>query len=338
MPTRFRAYLCAVFALVLAATPLAAAPAEVPRVVTTIKPVHSLTAAVMGELGAPRLLVDGAQSPHTYDMPPSDAYALERADVVVWVGPALETFLQRPLESLARSARHVRLQDAPGVELLRTRVSGTWASAHAGHAHGGAAHAGEGHAGHEAAEMPGDGHGDSAIPPDRIDPHIWLDPANARAMVTAIADAMAEADPAHADRYRANAAATRERIAALAEEIDERLAPVRDVPFVVFHDAYHYFERAFGLNAVGAIALNPQRQPSARRLHAIRTQIRELDARCVFREPQFAPDLVATVLEGTSAREGVLDPLGAELDAGPAAYPTLLRRLAQALRDCLGAS
>ncbi len=323
MPTRFRPYLWAVFALVLAAPPLAAASAEVPRVVTTIKPVHSLTAAVMGEQGRPRLLVDGAQSPHTYDMPPSDAYALERADVVVWVGPALEAFLQRPLASLAKNARHVRLQDAPGVKLLRTRVSGTWASAHAGRAHGGADHA-------------GDGHAESAIPPDRIDPHIWLDPANARAMVTAIADALAEADPAHADRYRANAAATRERIAALAADIEERLAPVREVPFVVFHDAYHYFERAFGLNAVGAIALNPQRQPSARRLHAIRTQIRELDARCVFREPQFAPDLVATVLEGTSAREGVLDPLGAELDAGPEAYPTLLRRLAASLRDCLG--
>ncbi len=338
MPTRFRPYLCAVFALVFVAAPLSAAPAEVPRVVTTIKPVHSLTAAVMGELGAPRLLVDGAQSPHTYDMPPSDAYALERADVVVWVGPALETFLQRPLESLARNAHHVRLQDAPGVKLLRTRVSGTWASAHAGHAHGGADRGGDGHAAHGGAGTPVSGRGDSAIPSDRIDPHIWLDPANARAMVRAIADALAEADPAHAEHYRANAAKTRERIAALAKDIDERLAPVRDMPFVVFHDAYHYFERAFGLNAVGAITLNPQRQPSARRLHAIRSQIRDLDARCVFREPQFAPDLVATVLEGTPAREGVLDPLGAELDAGPEAYPTLMRRLAQSLRDCLGTS
>jgi len=300
---------------------LGAAPARAaPDVVTSIKPVHSLVARVMGEVGTPSLLVDGARSPHTHDLAPSAAHALSRADLVVWVGPALASFLTRPIQSLASDAAVLRLQDADGVSVLATRTSGAWDSGGHGHDHGhGADH---GHA--------------KPVPADRVDPHIWLDPANAKAIITAVAERLATVDPGNAATYRANARDARDAIAALAERIDGEVAPVRDRPFVVFHDAYQYFERAFDLNAVGAISLNPQRQPGAKRLQAIRERIRELDARCVFREPQFAPDLVRTVLEGTPAREGVLDPLGAELPPGPDAYPAMMTQLGESLTACLG--
>lgn len=316
-----------------------AAPADAePRVVTSIKPIHSLVARVMGQVGTPRLLVDGAQSPHTYDLAPSEAHALSQADLVVWVGPALESFLTRPVRSLASDATVLRLQDADGVRRLATRTSGAWESGGHGHDHGhDGDHAHDRHGDHGDAQDHGHGESEQAkpIPADRVDPHIWLDPANAQAMVTAVAERLATVDRANAATYRANAREARKAIGALAERIDGEVAPVRDRPFVVFHDAYQYFERAFDLNAVGAISLNPDRQPGAKRLHAIRERIRELDARCVFREPQFAPDLVRTVLEGTPAREGVLDPLGADLPPGPEAYPAMMTRLGESLTACL---
>lgn len=333
------------------------AGAEAPRVVASVKPVHSLVASVMKGVEAPRLLVDGAQSPHTYDLDPSEALAIENADLVVWVGPTLETFLTRPVRSLGRSEASLRLQDVEGVRLLKTRIGGAWeahAHDHGGHGSNGGTHgddpahddepadAHHGHADHghedkhhDAHGREGDGQGE-AIPEDRIDPHIWLDPDNARAIVSALAERLSKLDPAHAETYRTNAKATRADLVALKQELKARLAPVRTVPYVVFHDAYHYFESAFDVRPVGAITLSPDRKPGARRLFEIRNEIEEREARCVFREPQFAPKLVDTVLEGTDARAGMLDPLGADLPKGPDAYFTLLSNLADNLVDCLG--
>jgi zinc transport system substrate-binding protein len=301
-----------------------------PRVVASVKPVHALVAAVMGEVASPTLLVDGAQSPHTYDLKPSEALALERADLVFWVGPSLESFLTRPLRSLSSADHVVHLQNAKGVHLLKTRKGGAWAG-HAHHDHG-AEHEHEAH-GHEGEHG---NHASTGLPEARIDPHIWLNPDNARAIVQVAAARLAKIDPANAATYRANAGAAADEIAVLAQDIDAQVSAVRTRPYVVFHDAYQYFERAFGLNAVGAITLSPDRQPSARRLQEIRAQIRDLDARCVFREPQFAPELVDTVVEGAPARVGVLDPLGADLPKGPDAYSKLLQNLADSLTACLG--
>jgi zinc transport system substrate-binding protein len=266
------------------------------------------------------------------------------------------------VRNIAGADASLHLLRLDGLDLLRTRAGGAWA-AHA-HDHGDAAHGHDEHGhddhghddhghdehGHDEHGHDGHGHDDSethahadhetgapvqGIPDDEVDPHVWLDPDNAQAIVRAVADRLAALDPAHAGTYRDNADAAVRRIAEMDAELAERVAPVADRPFVVFHDAYHYFEDHYGLNAVGSITLSPDRQPGARRLAEIRGKIAELDARCVFREPQFAPDLVDTVVENTAAEIGTLDPLGVAQPAGPDAYFTTMRDLAETLTDCL---
>ena len=160
---------------------------------------------------------------------------------------------------------------------------------------------------------------------------------NAAKMVATIARELSEHDSANAARYQANAAALTERLTALDAELKTTLAPVKDRPFVVFHDAYHYLEERYGLNAVGAITVSPDQRPSAQRLSQLRAKISSLDAACVFAEPQFEPTLVATVVEKTPAKRGTLDPLGASLDDGPELYFTLMRGMAASLVSCLKA-
>lgn len=301
----------AIGAVLLALLALVAAPAGVlaaPQVVVSIRPVHSLVAAVMEGVGTPRALLPGGASPHTYALKPSDARALSRADVVFWIGPGLENFLARPLATLAGRARVVTLAEAPGLTLLPARQGGVWAEdGDIEHDHD--------HAG--------------------TDPHLWLDPVNASAMVAAAVAALAEADPPHADAYRANGARAAARLAELDRELAARLAPLGDRPFVVFHDAYRYLEHRYGLRAVGAVAVSPERPPGARRLGELRRRIAELGGACVFREPQFPPRLAEVLAEGAPVRPGVLDPIGADLPEGPDLYPALMRRNAAALVACL---
>ncbi len=304
----------------LAAAAALPAHAEVPKVVVSIKPIHSLVASVMHGVGEPTLLVRGGASPHSYTMKPSDAKALSAADLVVWVGPELETFLEKPLKANAPKATRLTLMELKGLTLLETREGGAWEA----HDHG--RKGGHDHKGHDHAEEH-----------EELNSHLWLDPANARAIVTATAEALAAKDPAGAETYRTNADRTLQQLDALDAELKAALAPVKDKPFVVFHDAYQYFEARYDLSAVGSITVSPDRRPSAKRLSAIRAKIGGLGAACVFAEPQFEPALVQTVVEGTKARTGVLDPEGSELPEGEALYPTLLRNLAASLRGCLGA-
>ncbi|MBP2311640.1 zinc ABC transporter substrate-binding protein [Azospirillum soli] len=302
------------FALPLLATVLLASPAlaEVPKVVASIKPVHSLVASVMQGVGEPALVVKGAASPHTHALKPSDAKALADADLVFWIGPELEGFLAKPLQATAKKATAVELLEAKGVRLLDAREGGAWDDHGHGHKH-------DHEHGHEEANT-----------------HIWLSPTNARAMVDAIAAELTQKDPANAAAYKANAERTARRIEDLDAELKAALAPVTGKPFVVFHDAYQYFEAHYGLNGVGAITVNPERRSSAKRLSDIRAKITALGAACVFAEPQFEPALVDTIVEGTKAKKGVLDPEGADLPDGPDLYPTLMRNVAAALTGCLG--
>jgi zinc transport system substrate-binding protein len=302
--------------LALAAAP-GRADAEI-AVAASILPVHSLVSMVTEGVTSPALIVRPGASPHAFALKPSEALALDRAEVVVWVGPLLEPWMAKPLASLAADARVVELDAVPGGVRLPTRDSEDWS---------------EGHEGHEqAAHEQDEDHHDHGP----IDPHLWLDPANARLWLPAIADALAEADPAHAARYQANADEAIARLEGLSEELRTLLAPYRGRPYVVFHDAYHYFEARFGLEPVGAISLGDADQPSVRRIREIRKRIAEEKVVCVFAEPQFEPRLVDTVIEGSGARKGVLDPIGAGLEPGPELYPALLRAMAQALTDCLG--
>ncbi|WP_395457687.1 zinc ABC transporter substrate-binding protein ZnuA (plasmid) [Azospirillum melinis] len=317
-------------ALVATTSATAALPAwaEAPKVVVSIKPIHSLVAAVMRGVGDPVLLVRGGASPHSYTMKPSDAKALSAADLVVWVGPELEGFLEKPLKANAPKATRLTLMEQTGLTLLQTREGGAWEAHDHGHEEHG--HKDHDHKGHDHAADHDDDH-------DELNSHIWLDPANARAIVTATADALAARDPADAEAYRTNAHRTLQAIDALDAELKATLAPLKDKPFVVFHDAYQYFEARYDLSAVGSITVSPDRRPSAKRLSAIRAKIAGLNAACVFAEPQFEPTLVRTVVEGTKAKTGVLDPEGADLPEGEALYPTLMRNLAASLRGCLGA-
>jgi zinc transport system substrate-binding protein len=297
-----------------------------PRVAASIKPLHSLVAGVMRDVGTPRLLVPGGASPHEYSLRPSDARALNEADVVFWIGPNLESFLVKPLAN-AKQVRSVALMEAPGVMVLPLRKGGAWEPDQHGHdARGGAK---PGVAGHD------HDHDRAAADPDA---HVWLDPVNAVAMVRRVVGVLGEVDAAHRTDYERNGTALLEALEQLNQKLSTELGPVRDQPYIVFHDAYQYFERRYGLNAVGSIVLNPEQRPGARRVAEIQARIRALGVRCVFAEPQFQPALVETVIAGGGARRGVLDPLGAELPAGPDAYVLLLRGLSGSLRSCLSGS
>ena len=297
------------FAVLAVCAGTARADTAAPRVVTSFRPLQSLAAAVMAGVGTPTSIIHGAGSPHTYAIRPSEARELSRADVVFWIGPNFESFLARPIAALGGRARVVMLIKSPGVRVLEARHGGSW----------------------EKDEDEPAAHGDL----DETDPHIFLDPVNAEAMVRAMAATLAAADPAHKARYDANAAAELARLQALDAELATVFAPVRGVPFVVFHDGTQYLERRYGLTAVGSIVVSPDRLPGARRIAEMHDKIESAQAACVFSEPQFQSALVRTVISGTHARTGVLDYVGVDLKPGPDAYFEMMRRLAQALAGCL---
>ncbi|MCQ0986336.1 zinc ABC transporter substrate-binding protein [Jiella marina] len=321
-----------VLALLFAGAPAAAAD-DAPGVVASIKPVASLVSAVMDGVGEPHLIVEGAASPHTAALKPSDAQALSDAQAIFWIGPKLENFLEKPIASLGSGAEVVALWDADGVEKLKGRTGGMF-EAHDAEGHHDEDHDGDHDEEHAEADHDGEhGHHHEA---GGINEHVWLDPQNAMAMTKAIAATLAKVDPAHADTYRANAEAYVDRLSQLEDDVRARMATAKDVNFIVFHDAYQYFEHRFGIEAAGSITINPERAPGAARLTEIREKLATLGAACVFSEPEFEPRVVDVVVEGTSARTGVLDPLGADLPAGPDLYPTLIKNIAEGIVSCAG--
>ena len=293
--------------------------ADAPRVVVTITPLHSLVAGVMAGVAEPELLFSGGQSPHTLVLRPSDARSLEQADLLFWAGPALETALSRVLVTTARGAQVVALMEAAGVELLPVRSGGGWESHH--HAADAAGH----HHHHPAPTASG----------QEYDPHIWLSPKNARAMVVAIGEALGALDSVNAARYTANAEALLARIDALDQQLAVRTAALREYPFVVFHDAYQYLEHHYRLNAVGSVTLNPEQPPGARRLHQLRQRIADLEVVCIFSEPQFEPRLVQVLVAGSAVRSAELDPLGSAVTPGPDAWFAVMEGLVTTLAECL---
>lgn len=295
------------------------AQAEELKVVVTIKPVHSLAAAVMEGVATPRLLIDGASSPHTYALRPSDAKALHDAHMVLRVSDGLETFLMKVIKALPESIRVVTLEEAPGLTLLPLREGGPFEDHDHGHGHG---HShGNGHKAKGRRPMP--------------DSHVWLDPENAKAMARQIARELAALRPGEAAQFEANANRLVARLDALSAELRTALAGAAGKPFLTFHDAFQYLEKRYGLASAGTVTVNPDVQPSARRISALRQKVKKQAAICVFSEPQFEPALVTTITEGTKARSGVLDPLGAGLTPGPDLYPQLLRTIAKSLTGCL---
>lgn len=323
------ATLLTALAVIGSASASPAAEGHAPNVVVSIAPLHSLVARLMTGIGTPTLLIAGNASPHSFTLRPSDARSLSAAQLVVWVGPILETSLRGPLATLAGSARLVTLIEAPDIDLLAQREGGVW-----DHPPHGAEPADKHGPNHD------DGHADTDqnpanMPADAIDAHIWLSTENARAIVTIVAAELSALDPDRAAIYRRNREATLRDLDTLTERLRTQLAPVTERPFVVLHDGYQYFEHQFGLNAVGAIYLSPEIRAGARRLAELRAQIRKRNARCVFAEPQIAASPVHTVAEGTGARIGMLDPVGATLTPGPDLYGRLMTGLATGFAACL---
>lgn len=338
----------------------AAGAMAAPDVVVSIKPIHSLVAGVMQGVGEPKLIVDGAASPHTYTMKPSNARSIEKADVVFWVGPNLEAFLDKPLDALGQSAIVVSLGDAPGLEKLPFREGGPFEAHDDGEEHG-AGHDDHAHGAEKPAEAKKDAHGhddhghdhahedvhkeakaqeathaDHDHDHEGYDTHLWLDPNNAKAMVKEIEAKLIAADPGNIAVYNKNALVLIARIDAMDAEIAKTVEPVKNKPFVVFHDAYQYFEHHYDVKVAGSITVSPETAPGADRLSQIHKKLGDLGATCVFAEPQFTPKLINVVTEGTKARAGVLDPEGATLTAGPDLYFQLMGNLAQSMKDCLG--
>ncbi len=306
--------------------------AEREGVVVSIKPLHSIVSAVMQGVGEPKLIVQGAGSEHVYSLKPSDAEAIEHAKVIFWAGPSMETFLDKPIDTLGEGAKVVALGDADGLTRLKFREGGPF-EAH-DHGHEGHDHAHDDKKHDHAAEASEAGH-DHDHGHGEYDLHFWLDPQNGKVLATDIAKTLGASDPEHAAQYEKNARDYGEKIDALTREIASELEPVKDKPFIVFHDAYQYFENRFGVKAAGSITVSPEKAPGAARIKEIHDKIKSLGATCVFSEPQFEPKLVKTVIDGTEARTGILDPLGAELKDGPDLYPQLIRNLADSLKTCL---
>lgn len=300
-----------------------------PDVVVSIKPIHSLVAAIMRGVGEPQLIVEGAASPHTYNLRPSNARKLEKADVVFWVGPGLEAFLEKPLEALASKATVVELEDAKGLEKLPFREGGPFEA----HDHGEEGH--EDHADGEAAHDHGHDHGDHDHGHGAYDTHLWLDPANAKAMAQTIETALIAADAGNAATYQANTKKLIDDLDALDTELAETVKPIKDKPFIVFHDAYQYFEHRYGVKTAGSITVSPETLPGADRVKQMQEKVRQLGATCVFAEPQFEPKLISVITEGTAAKSATLDPEAATLEPGPDLYFKLMRGIAGSLKDCL---
>ena len=281
--------------------------AEVPRVVADIAPIHSLVAMVMEGVGEPQLLVPQNISPHHYSMRPSEAKALQEANLVVYVGHDMSPWLEPLFETVAASADALDLSEVDGVLVLSYREGPVFDDHddHEGHEHGG------------------------------NDPHMWLDPENAKIWLDTIASELGHIDPENADRYAANAKSAKQQITREMHHIEDRLNTVHGKGFLVFHDAYQYFENRFGISATGSISLGDASKPSAKRLQELKHHFEEEGIHCVLSEPQYSSKLINSVFGGYKPHIGVVDPIGVDLKLGPGLYPQLLANLALGIAECV---
>ena len=287
-----------------------------PKVIASVMPVHSIVASVMGDVGTPDLLLSGKNSEHTASLSPEQISDLGKTDVVFMIGGGLEHKLgQISGTEAVNGKKFVALVDAPGIKVLKIRAGGSF----------------EEDDDEELPDVTDDQYGFAL----KYNPHIWLDPENAKAMTKAVAAELGKLDPEHAKAYATNAAAYLVSLDQLETDISVETKPIQNKPFIVFHDAYPYFETRFGLTAMGSISDASAAAPSAKRLKEIRDKIEQTGAVCVFREPQFDAKFVRVVMEGTKAKPGILDVMGFDVTPGPKAYERMMRNLAKTAVDCL---
>ena len=304
------------------------------KVVASIKPIHSLISYVMDGVGTPGLLVDGSSSPHTFQLKPSHATMLQEADIVFWIGEDLESFLETPLESIAKDAKQVTLMESEDIEMLKFREKNVFDD-HDDHGdeHDDHDEHGDEHDEHEEHEEHGDEHDEHEDEHDdhahhdghnhgEFDIHFWLDPEIAKTIVQIAAKEISEIDPANASKYEANAAKALNELDQLINDTRGKIN--KDATYVVFHDAFQYFEQRFGIEVIGALTVNPEILPGAKQLAEIREVIEHEAVNCLFSEPQFNPTIAETIASDTGVKAAVLDPLGAELEPGKDLYFDLI--------------
>ena len=291
------------------------------KVVTSIKPLHSLASYLMDGVGKPDLIVDGYASPHGFSMKPSHAKMLQNADLIFWVGEDLENFLEKPLNSIAKKAEKIELMDIKGLNVLSFRERNIF-DEHDDH---------DDHEGHtkkkkdEHDDHEGHGHGE-------YDPHIWLDPINAKVILKEMTEHLIENDSKNASTYKSNLDKALKDIDKLTMNVMTELN--QSVSSIVFHDAYQYFEKRFNVNILGAFTVNTDVMPGAEQLAEIREIIEHDKVSCVFSEPQFNPDIIKAVAKDMNIKTGVIDPLGATLDPGKDLYFDLIRNMSSSFKGC----
>ena len=296
------------------------------KVVTSIKPIHSLATYVMDGVGKPNVIVDGYNSPHGFSLKPSHAKMIENADLIIWVGEDLEGFLEKPLDSIAKKATKVELMDLKGIKKLKFREKNIF-EGHDDHGHKEDKHDDHGHK-----KDKHDDHGHEGHAHGEHDPHIWLDPMNAKVIIKEITNQLVKLDSSNAAKYKANSKDAIADIDALTKSIKKDLN--KNSRVVVFHDAYQYFENRFGIKVLGALTVNTDVLPGAEQLAEIREVIEHEKVNCIFSEPQFNPSIIKTIAKDTNIKIGVLDPLGATLDKGKGMYSELLKNMSSSFKGC----
>ena len=326
-----------IIGLLLILTPL---KADI-NVVTSIKPLHSLTSYIMDGVNEPDLIIDGVASPHNFQIKPSHAKMLQKADLVIWVGEDLESFLPSALKSIPKNAVVFELLDQSGLKKLKFREKNIFEGHddHDEHGHDEHAKKEDDHDDHddeEHAKKEDDhddhGHDEHGHAHGEYDPHIWLDPSNAKVIVKKITNQLSKIDKDNSSVYKANSKKLLKDLDGLIKEVKNEIN--KDASFVVFHDAYQYFEKRFGINVIGALTVNPDVMPGAEQLSEIREVIEHEKAKCIFSEPQFNPNIINSIASDTGVKTGVLDPLGANINKGKNMYFQLIKDMSNSLKDC----
>jgi len=311
------------------------------KVVTSIKPIHSLVSYIMEGVASPDLIVDGYNSPHGFSLKPSHAKMLQEADIVICVGEGLEEFLEKPLESLAQNAVKFELLKQSGMKKLKFRERNIFEGHddHDDHGHGKKKkddhddHDDHDHDKKAKKEDHDDhGHDDHGHGHGEFDPHIWLDPMNAKIIVKKVTNQLSKLDKDNSSTYKSNSKKALKEIDNLIKQVKSDIN--KDAKVVVFHDAYQYFEKRFDVNIIGALTVNTDVLPGAEQLAEIREVIEHEKVTCVLSEPQFNPDIVKTIANDTNINMGVLDPLGAKLDKGKTLYFNLISNISSSLKNC----
>jgi len=304
------------------------------KVVASIKPIHSLVSYVMDGVGKPDLIVDGYNSPHNFSLKPSHAKMIEKANLIIWVGEDLETFLEKPLKTISKDAVNVEIMDLKGIKKLKFREKNIF-EGHDNHEHGHKEHKEHGHDEHKEhsnKEKKHDDHSHEDHAHGDHDPHVWLDPMNAKVIVKEIEKQLVKLDPDNSSKYKANSKKAQSELDNLTKNIKKDLK--KDLRFVVFHDAYQYFENRFGIKVLGALTVNPDVLPGAEQLSEIREVIEHEKVNCLFSEPQFNPAIIKSIAKDTKVKTGVLDPLGANIDKGKEMYAELLSKMYASFKGC----